>query len=81
MINLNKKTIKTINLKERELLERFCYEVRFNRKFTAPFYLNTKCWLFNYSSVIHGSNQTVDNMVGFCLDKNSYMKIGKFNFE
>ena len=81
LINLNKKTIKTINLKERELLERFCYEVRFNRKFTAPFYLNTKCWLFNYSSVIHGSNQTVDNMVGFCLDKNSYMKIGKFNFE
>lgn len=79
--NLSKKTkINRINSNERKFLERFCYEIRFNRKFNPPFYLDTKCVLFNYSRIFKGSNSTLDKMVGFFLDNNSYMKIGKFDF-
>ncbi len=81
LLNLRKKNkLNEISLMERKILERFCYEIRFNRKFNAPFYSNTKCILLNYRNILKGSNSTLDKMVGFYLDENNYMKIGKFNF-
>lgn len=70
-----------INSKEKKLIEIFAYHIRFNRKFNPPYYYGHRCYLFNYLSILKGKNSTLDLMVGYFLDKNSYMNIGKFDFD
>ena len=70
-----------VDNEEKRLLEIFCYHIRFNRKFNPPYYKREWCYMYNHSDIQPGKNKTLDNMTGFFLDKNSYMKIGKFNFE
>jgi hypothetical protein len=70
-----------INEKEKRLLEIFCYHVRFNRKFNPPFYRGVWSLLYRFSQVEPGNNETLDNMVGFFLNKNSYLNVGDFNFD
>jgi hypothetical protein len=70
-----------INEKEKRLLEIFCYHVRFNRKFNPPFYRGVWSLLYRFSQVEPGNNETLDNMVGFFLNKNSYLNVGNFNFD
>tara|TARA_B100000579_G_scaffold438023_1_gene471007 strand:+ start:13717 stop:15348 length:1632 start_codon:yes stop_codon:yes gene_type:complete len=66
---------------EKSLAEIFAYHIRFNRKFNPPYYFGTRCTLFNYLNTCKGKNSTLDSMVGYFLDKNSYMNIGEFNFD
>ena len=37
--------------------------------------------LANYLDTVPGKNSTLDSMAGFFLDNNSYMNIGKFDFD
>ena len=71
----------TLSEEEKRLAEIFSFNVRFNRKFNAPFYLGPRCYLFNYFSVLQGNSNTLDNIVDFFLDQRSYLKIGNFAFE
>ena len=70
-----------LNEEEKRLAEIFSYNVRFNRKFNAPFYLGTRCHLFNYSKLSQGNHKTLDNLVDFFLDHKPYLNIGTFDFE
>lgn len=71
----------TLSEEEKRLAEIFSYNVRFNRKFNAPFYLGTRCYLFKYSKLSQGNNKTLDNLVDFFLDQTTYLNIGTFDFE
>jgi len=66
---------------ERTLAELFCYHVRFNRKFNAPFFKGAMCYFYNYSDLVPGKNKVLDNMTDFFLDNHSYLNIGNFDFE
>ena len=79
LLNLNSKQL--INEEERRLLEIFSYHIRFNRKFNAPYYKGRWCCIYNYLQIKQGKNKTLDRLVGFFLDKNSYMAIGPLDFE
>ncbi len=79
LLNLDSKQL--INKEERRLLEIFSFHIRFNRKFNAPYYKGRWCFTYNYLQIKPGKNKTLDRLVGFFLDKNSYMSIGSFDFE
>ncbi len=71
----------TINIEEKRLVEIFSYHIRFNRKFSPPYYYKTWNYVYKFSDIRNGKNKALDNFVGFLLDKNSYMNIGTFDFE
>ena len=71
----------TISYEEKKLVEIFAYHIRFNRKFNPPNYLGSRCILFNYLNTCKSKDSTLDSMVGFILDTNSYMNIGEFDFD
>ena len=77
--NLNDKS--EINNEEKRLVEIFSYNIRFRRKFNPPYYYKTWNYLYKFSDITRGKNKTLDNLVGFFLDQNSYMNIGSFDFE
>ena len=77
--NLNDKS--EINNEEKRLVEIFSYNIRFRRKFNPPYYYKTWNYLYKFSDITRGKNKTLDNLVGFLLDQNSYMNIGSFDFE
>lgn len=81
ILEINNKSNLVLTAKEKKLVEIFAYHVRFNRKFNPPNYIGSRCVLFNYLNTCIGKNSTLDSMVGFFLDNNSYMNIGKFNFD
>ena len=79
---LNKLNDKSeINNEEKRLVEIFSYNIRFRRKFNPPYYYKTWNYLYKFSDITRGKNKTLDNLVGFLLDQNSYMNIGSFDFE
>ena len=79
---LNKLNDKSeINNEEKRLVEIFSYNIRFRRKFNPPYYYKTWNYLYKFSDITRGKNKTLDNLVGFFLDQNSYMNIGSFDFE
>ncbi len=79
---LNKLNDKSeINDEEKRLVEIFSYNIRFRRKFNPPYYYKTWNYLYKFSDITRGKNKTLDNLVGFFLDQNSYMNIGSFDFE
>ena len=77
--NLNDKS--EINNEEKRLVEIFSYNIRYRRKFNPPYYYKTWNYLYKFSDITRGKNKTLDNLVGFLLDQNSYMNIGSFDFE
>lgn len=81
ILEINNKSNLVLTAKEKKLAEIFAYHIRFNRKFNPPNYIGSRCILFNYLNTCIGKNSTLDSMVGFFLDNNSYLNIGKFNFD
>lgn len=65
---------------EKKLAEIFSFYVRFKRKFNAPFFVGTRCWMCNFKSLSPGKNEALDNLVGFFLDQHTYLDIGDFDF-
>ena len=77
----NEKISTKLSIREKQLLEVFCYHIRFNRKFNPPYYKGYRATIYNYQDIMRGRNSALDNMVGYFLDKNNYMNIGEFNFD
>lgn len=81
MLRINNEDYPTISSEEKSLVEIFAFHIRFNRKFNPPKYIGNYCVTFNYLDTVSGKNSTLDSMAGFFLDNNSYMNIGKFDFD
>jgi hypothetical protein len=75
--SIDKKNILTED--ELRLAEVFAYNVRFNRKFWAPYYKKRNYRLYNYLNLKRKKNKTLDNLTDYFLDKKGYLGLGEFD--